>query len=128
MVERVDTEDLELRTFDWHGDIRSLHLQAFNAGGQPARVFHRRRTRDGMGTSWQVLELQPQESYRFILAKASVDELGPELAIPSTVKTNLHEVFDRAHYPTVAVESSDSQEDVAPLPLYPGKQLLSERS
>lgn len=109
------TEGMQVRSFDWHGDIRSLHAQVLNTGSEPATVYHRRRT-TGMERSWQALPLQAGESYRWILAKAEPDELGPEIALPIGVESNLHEVFDRAHFPTVSIEQGLSENDITPLP------------
>jgi hypothetical protein len=36
--------------------------------------------------------------------------------------SNLHEVFDRAHFPTVALEEESSVGDVSPLPYFQGNQ------
>ena len=44
--------------------------------------------------------------------------------MPSCVATNLHEVFDRAHFPTVSVEEAVCSDDVSPLPVFPGQQLV----
>jgi pyruvate formate lyase activating enzyme len=41
--------------------------------------------------------------------------------MPPQVASNLHEVFDRAHFPTLAIEDIGiSTRDIAPLPLFPG--------
>lgn len=104
-------------TFDWHGDIRSLHVQVANDSAEPKTVYHRRRCASGL-TNWVSVPLHPGEKYRFIIAKSSQDEFGPEIAIPEQVASNVHEVFDRAHFPTVAVEDSVADSDVTPLPLY----------
>lgn len=113
----------EVRSFDWHGDIRSLHVQARNTGPAPARVYHRRRRGGGRVTPWTVVDLDPGESWRFILAKADGDEAGPDVGVPACVTSNLHEVFDRAHFPTVSLdEGGCADDDVAPLPRFEGRQ------
>jgi len=109
-------EGHDVRSFNWHGDVRSLHVQVRNTAAVTTRAFYRRR-RSSVAEPWLVLTLQPGESYRFILAKAATDEVGPEVALPPGVESNLHEVFDRAHFPTVSVEESGiSTTDVSPLP------------
>jgi hypothetical protein len=40
------------------------------------------------------------------------------------MKSNVHEVFDRAHFPTIALEEAVSPNDVSPLPVFPGQQLV----
>ena len=114
-------EGLNVKTVDWHGDIRSAHVQVRNINNSPTSIYHRRRHANGENENWTVVDLNPGESYRFIVAKSSVDEVGPEVAIPPNVESNLHEVFDRAHFPTLAIEEIGvAKRDIAPLPLYPG--------
>jgi pyruvate formate lyase activating enzyme len=85
-----------------------------NPRGTPTTVYHRRRRGTIVGP-WSALILAPGETYRFNLAKATPDEIGPDIALPEGVRTNLHEVFDRAHYPTVSVEEAGvSTGDVTP--------------
>lgn len=113
--------------FDWHGDIRSLHVQVYNAGARPGSVYHRRRYSDERREPWRPLTLEPNESYRFILAKSDAGDLGPELALPEGIRIAHHEVFDRAHFPTLAVEDvGPSQSDRSPMPLYAGTQVRTE--
>jgi pyruvate formate lyase activating enzyme len=123
VVAAVPTDDHVMRTFSWHGDIRSLHAQVKNASSAPASVFHRRLLEKGV-SPWTEVPLIPGESYRFIVAKAYTDEIGCEIGCPSTVTSNLHEVFDRAHYPTVSIDQGNAVNDISPLPHYPGRQLV----
>ena len=119
-VENLPHEGLTVKRVEWHGDIRSAHVQARNTGSQRAEIYHRRRHDDGVERSWSIVSLEPGDSYRFILAKGAGDEIGPEVAMPSTVESNLHEVFDRAHFPTLSIEEIGvATRDIAPLPLYP---------
>jgi pyruvate formate lyase activating enzyme len=104
----------------WRGDLRSLHVQVKNHGAAPAQVCTRRlavttATADAAGP-WRVLVLAPGESYRFILAQAAPDETGVELAIPDHVASSLHQVFDRAHFPTTVAAAGTLDGDVSPLP------------
>lgn len=113
----------QVRSFDWHGDIRSVHVQVKNTNAGPARVFHRRRRADGVEAPWTVVDLGAGESWRFILAKADGDEIGPEVAVPAGVESNLHEVFDRAHFPTLSLDDvGHAADDVSPLPRFEGRQ------
>jgi pyruvate formate lyase activating enzyme len=109
------------QSFDWHGDIRSLHVQVRNDTISTAPICHRRRTATG-ASPWTVIQLAPGESYRFILAKSSPDEIGPDIVLPGGLPSNLHEVFDRAHFPTVALSSAAAAGDVSPFPLFEGRQ------
>jgi pyruvate formate lyase activating enzyme len=111
-------EDLEPAGFQWHGDIRSLHIQVQNLASTPQRVYER-RTGDGVPGTWAVLPLAPGESYRFIAAKAYPGETGIEVAVPSACQSSLHEVFDRAHFPTLdLIEQPSAAEDITPFPRY----------
>lgn len=105
-------------SFDWHGDIRSLHIQLKNPTDGELVAWHRRRMQDGQSGPWQPVRLIPGESWRFIVAKSLHDELGPEIVVPEQLQTNIHEVFDRAHFPTVTIDEAPSAGDVTPFPLY----------
>jgi pyruvate formate lyase activating enzyme len=108
-------------TFDWHGDVRSLHVHMHtNKTDKVLTAWHRRRLSNGERTPWEAVTLQPAESWRFIIAKSSTDDVGPEIVVPDEMNTNLHEVFDRAHFPTVSVEEAPASGDVTPFPLYEG--------
>lgn len=104
----------------WHGDVRSSHIQVKNETDVQSAVLHR-RFGTGVGSShWSVLQLQPGESYRFAAAKATPGEEGVEVAVAAGVRSSLHEVFDRAHFPTVALSTDNPMGDVTPFPNYPG--------
>jgi pyruvate formate lyase activating enzyme len=119
----MPTEDHVMRRFFWHGDIRSLHAQVRNGSLGTASVFHRRLLQEGT-SEWTEVPLIPDESYRFIVAKAYPDEIGCEIGCPATVASNLHEVFDRAHFPTISLDDGTAETDISPLPVYPGRQLV----
>jgi pyruvate formate lyase activating enzyme len=124
-VEKIDIDAsmYDTRSFDWHGDIVSLHVQILNMEDNPVQVYHRRRFTNGTFGSWRKLTLQPKESYRFIIAKSREDEQGPEVVTPKTAHSNLHEVFDRAHFPTQSIEEVGiSTSDITPMLKYAGKQ------
>lgn len=124
----VSLDSVELRTFDWHGDVVSLHVQAFNAGPTDASIHHRRRFADGTTGPWTKIRLASGESYRFIMAKSREDEVGPEVGIPPSVESNLHEVFDRAHFPTQSIEDVGvSHSDITPILRYAGKQNMYDQ-
>lgn len=114
--------DVKVQSFDWHGDICSLHVQALNTSDETASLFDRRRYAGDRVGPWRRTCLQPGESYRYILSKSAEDELGPEVALEPSLRSNLHEVFDRAHFPTVALDQQPSESDVSPLPVFPGNQ------
>jgi pyruvate formate lyase activating enzyme len=116
-VADIPSTGYDVRSFEWHGDIRSLHAQILNPTEAPISVYQRRRHISGNG-EWQVIEIAPGESFRFIVAKSQTDEIGPQIALPHGIQSNLHEVFDRAHFPTIAVEDESAADDVTPLPRF----------
>jgi pyruvate formate lyase activating enzyme len=125
-VEEINRDGLTVKVFDWHGDVRSLHVQAKNTKGEPVKMYIRRRMNDGSHTPWIVHNLTADESFRTIVAKNFAREIGCEVALPSGLPNNLHEVFDRAHFPTVAVEEVGvAKTDISPLPIY-GRNVLQQ--
>ena len=123
-INELPLDGLEVKSVDWHGDIRSAHAQLLNTSNETTSIYHRRRHADSHVEPWKVVNLLPGESYRFILAKGSTMELGPEVAIPAVVTSNLHEVFDRAHFPTVSIEEEGIQmNDISPLPIFSPRAL-----
>lgn len=117
--ELPESRALETKTFSWHGDVRSLHVQVVNPTPQQGELYVRRTLASGGHTPWRVVPMTSGESYRFIVAKSYPEETGCQVSVPRAFESNLHEVFDRAHFPTVAVESVGVQEsDVTPLPAY----------
>jgi pyruvate formate lyase activating enzyme len=121
LVDSLPDTLLRHADFRWHGDIRSVHVRVDNKTDRPVTVYvHRLRVRDE--SAWSTLDLGGSESYRFILSSEADDELGVEIAIPSGVESTLHEVFDRAHFPTLAVRGRGASSDVTPLPIFqPGR-------
>ena len=113
-----ELNDFDIRTFDWHGDIVSLHIQLKNNTEQKINIYHRRRNGNGNSNSWSIISLIPNESFRMILSKSSDGEIGPEVAMPQGIISNLHEVFDRAHFPTISIEEGVAQSDRTPLPAF----------
>lgn len=123
-VREIPADGLIVRSVDWHGDIRSAHAQLLNTSSEPTNIYHRRRYTDAQEESWKVVTLDSGESYRFILAKSKDNEVGPEIALPPVVESNLHEVFDRAHFPTVSIEAGTAPTDISPLPFFTDKRPL----
>ena len=121
-VNTAPSAEHAMRRFFWHGDIRSLHAQVRNTSSSPTSLFQRRILKNGT-SEWSELQLIAGESYRFIVAKAYEEEVGCEIGCPPAIASNLHEVFDRAHFPTVAVEEANASTDISPLPMYPGRQV-----
>lgn len=124
-VTELPVRELAVARHEWRGDVRSLHVQVANLTGQPQEVYER-RFGDGVPGDWQIRELAPRESHRFIAAKAFGAEQGVEVAIPPTVSSSLHEVYDRAHFPTLATtQQPEDLTDVTPFPRFDPSHQLS---
>src|SRR5262249_128286 len=111
---------------NWHGDIRAAHIQVLNMSDTPAAMYYHRRYKNSALNEWQVLKLKGGESYRFAVTQSSSEETGVELAALTTFRIQLHGRYDRAHFPTMSLDEGHADSDIAPLPVFPGKQLLSE--
>ena len=113
------------RRFIWRGDIRSIHVEAANPARTDGAVFYRTLNADGSADEWQSVPVFKSESWRFIIAKSAPEHIGVEICTSENLKTNLHEVFDRAHFPTVELAESERGSDVTPLPQYPGRKVVA---
>jgi pyruvate formate lyase activating enzyme len=109
--------------FDWHGDVRSLHVQLVNPTTTPLNAWYRTRYSSGVASRWNTIPMRPGETWRFIIAKSSSDDVGPEILVPDALKSNLHEVFDRAHFPTVSIEEAPVGGDISPFPIFQKRQV-----
>jgi pyruvate formate lyase activating enzyme len=118
-------DGMKVASLSWHGDVRSSHVQVRNDLATATVVYQRRYGDPAVGPDWLPLTLKPGESYRFAAAKATPAETGVEVAIPDGVRCSLHEVFDRAHFPTVEAGSGTLNDDVSPLPSYAGIRQLA---
>jgi pyruvate formate lyase activating enzyme len=114
------------REFLWHGDIRSLHVEARNSSQVPQQLFCRRLNADSGHRDVQEVRVSGTESFRFILSKSHPEEGGVEVFSPADLEIKLFEVYDRAHYPTVDLDTAHGQEasltDRVPLPFFEGKR------
>ena len=97
-----------------------------NHADQASAVYHRRRNADGSATDWTIVPLPAGESYRFIISRGGDAEIGTEVALPPGCENNLHEVFDRAHFPTVSVDDAAADDDISPLPFFNGNQVKAK--
>lgn len=106
--------------YAWDGDIRALHVQVRNDASDTQMIYTRRYGAPGTSQAWDIIPLVPGESHRFIAAKSTPDEVGVEVAIPANIHSSLHQVFDRAHFPTTTVDQGTLNADVTPLPAFKG--------
>ncbi|MBF0626318.1 MAG: AmmeMemoRadiSam system radical SAM enzyme [Magnetococcales bacterium] len=119
-------QTLERQTYHWRGAIASLHVQVRNANPAPIRFYHRPLpARPEAG--WRGLTLAAGESWRFTLSREGAEETGCEIGCPPGVDCRLHEVFDRAHFPTIPIQQAVAADDKTALPLFAGRHLSPER-
>lgn len=122
-VDTLPPHRLHLHSYSWRGDICSVHVQLENPTEVPADVFHRMSSTDGSSAHWSTVTVHPGESYRFVIAKGDPSDTGTEIAVPDAMIFHSHELFDRAHFPTVPMEEAIAVDDQTPLPAYTGKQV-----
>jgi len=123
---RVAAGLCERREFKWHGDINALHVEAMNTGDVPVVISHRRMNPNEGCEFLRHVPLGANESFRFIASKGHTAEFGIELLVPSGVQMKLYEVYDRAHFPTVDIETGRAGQDLVPLPFYKGPAVSAE--
>lgn len=119
-VARTASHSREVRIrHSWRGDIRAAHVQVKNDLPKSSLVSCRRALNGHFNDEpFKQITLGPNESYRFALAKSYTDESGFELTAAEHVSVQLHDVFDRAHFPTVSVDDGIAPNDISPLPLH----------
>ena len=117
-VPELPDAGLDVASFSWHGDVRALHVQVSSSSSEPAVVYQRRFGDPAVPETWSVIPLRPGESFRFIAAKSTTDEQGVMVAVPERCTSTLHEVFDRAHFPTVELDAGSRNGDITPFPAY----------
>lgn len=118
----ISTKKHSTKNFEWRGDINSVHIQAINTNNNLQNFYVRRIFSNAEPSPWRVFPLEKNESYRFIISKGNEKEEGLEVVIPEEINSNLHEVFDRAHFPTESVEEVGlANTDISPLLKFSGK-------
>jgi pyruvate formate lyase activating enzyme len=110
------------RRFEWRGDVASMHVEAYNSSEAPLELCYAQRRSDGdRPTKKASYSVAPGESFRFIVSMADRDEKFVDLNYDSALRVRLYEVFDRAHFPTVDVDTLQTPSEQTPLPLFKGK-------
>lgn len=122
-VSAVPAGDVEMHTCRWRGDVCLVHIQIENYGDTSADLYYRPCDLNGNNRKWRVVTVAPRESYRFVIAKGSQSDVGTDIALPSKLGFRSHELFDRAHFPTVPLEEAVAEDDQTPLPRYGGRQI-----
>jgi pyruvate formate lyase activating enzyme len=107
--------------FEWRGDVTSLHVEAFNPTDTPRDICYAQRcTQEEQPTKRDAFRIAPGESFRFIVSMADSRERLVEIDHDASLRVRLYEVFDRAHFPTVDVDSMRTSSNQTPLPLFQG--------
>ena len=109
--------DTPVREVRWRGDVRSAHVEAWTTADQPGQVWHRPLGATSGG--WARVDLARGERFRFLIAQGAPGQTGAEIATTAGVTTNLHEVYDRAHFPTVPLDAASKEaSETSPLPTW----------
>ncbi|CCE98567.1 K04069 pyruvate formate lyase activating enzyme (plasmid) [Sinorhizobium fredii HH103] len=106
------------RQLEWNENVSSVHVSAASSTDQGA-IMVRHILRGGEVRDETHL-LSTGHSFRFLVSKSDPSETGVQILMPRHVVCQVLEVFDRAHFPTLAVEQVGSmRESSSPLPRYP---------
>ena len=108
------------RPFDWHGDIKAVHVEVMNPSSQDVTVVAVSR---GGASSGEVLRTVPVKTgsrHRFMLSKTSPDQDGVAIVAHPEVEVRLFEVFDRAHFPIMSTAEVSNESDAVPQPAFIG--------
>ncbi len=117
----------------WRGDVKAVHLEVENTGDQPGNVkvevLGGAHDREPVRT----VPVLAGRRFRFICCKAQPDDHGIRVIHPPDLRVRYFDVYDRAHFPTVAVEEADPDGDVTPAPVFSsvaaqGKREAMERA
>jgi pyruvate formate lyase activating enzyme len=65
-----------------------------------------------------MVSIGASEEYRFMVSQKESSETGIELAFDPAITGEMHEIFDRAHFPTVTIDNDGQSTDSRPLPHY----------
>ncbi|MBF0309090.1 MAG: AmmeMemoRadiSam system radical SAM enzyme [Magnetococcales bacterium] len=124
-LERLPKVALQSQVCHWRGEIASFHVQLHNTTPVDTAVYY--RLVGGADASWSEVALGAGEHYRFVLGKDAPEDTGVELRLPEGVVLHWHEVYDRAHFPTIPIEVARSESDATALPHFEGRALSAER-
>jgi pyruvate formate lyase activating enzyme len=116
-VERP-TRDWPVHHHRWRGDVRAVHVEVHNATGNvaSAQVSVLGGARDG--SLLRNVPIMSGRSFRFICCKSHQDDEGITVAHPPGLAVNYYDVYDRAHFPTMAVGRAEPIGDATPGPVF----------
>jgi pyruvate formate lyase activating enzyme len=102
------------RPFDWHGDIKAVHVEVANPGPDDVTIVAVSRGGASVGEVLRTVPLGAGASHRFMLSKSSPDQDGVAIMCDPAVDVRLFEVFDRAHFPVMSTTEVSHDSDAVP--------------
>jgi pyruvate formate lyase activating enzyme len=87
---------LDDQSHTWEGDVVSLHVEARNVSAEKRRL---QVQRVGGGGAIEFVSLEPGQSHRFVVSRASRDEEAVRVLSEAGLDTRLYQLLDRAHFP-----------------------------
>jgi pyruvate formate lyase activating enzyme len=113
-TEFVSPETLQERHYQWRGDVNACHVEMMNPGTETTAIYYWRMNGNGSHSGPFRSHLHGGDQYRFIISKSSPHETGVRIQYPKQIQLKLYEVFDRAHYPTVDIDTVQGESDSIP--------------
>lgn len=108
-------ETVDIKHFDYHGDIKACHIEVNNLSDRTTSVIYRRRAADGSILGQPIaVPVKADTNYRFIISKGYPEEIGVEIEHVDSTTVRIYEVFDRAHYPTEDFSVTKGLSDITP--------------
>ncbi|HET9894118.1 MAG TPA: AmmeMemoRadiSam system radical SAM enzyme [Streptosporangiaceae bacterium] len=115
------------RPFDWHGDIKALHVEVANGGKRDLTVVAVSRGGVSAGEILRAVSLRPGSRHRFMLSKSVPDQTGVAVVAAPDVQVEMYEVFDRAHFPIMSTAEVNHSSDAVPQPAFIGMPFANDR-
>jgi pyruvate formate lyase activating enzyme len=114
--EPASTDDWQRHEHLWRGDVKAVHLETENTGDQAGSVKIEVLGGERDGELLRTVPVLAGRQFRVICCKAHPDDRGIRVVHPPDLQVRYFDVYDRAHFPTVAVEEADPEGDVTPAP------------
>jgi pyruvate formate lyase activating enzyme len=109
-------EQIAVKNFNYHGDVKACHIEAYNSSDRNTSVVYRRVDANGAVLGQPItVPLKPGQNYRFIISKGYPEETGVIIEHIDRTNVRIFEVFDRAHYPTEDFSVTKGLSDVTPI-------------
>jgi pyruvate formate lyase activating enzyme len=100
-------EPCEERTFLWHDDIKSVHVELTNpTGTEGAARYVRVGGQNGAGHE---VKIAARQRWRFSICKNNAKDRGVTIRYPARFTLHMYELLDRAHYPTTEAPVAETE-------------------